>query len=109
MSRACRVLALLLVALAVPFGAPRAKASGAGWSAAAGMANPRTCQSAALLASGKVLIIGGYGSLTSAELYDPATNSWSAAGNMQSGRACPTSTRLTDGKVLVVGGTPDNS
>ncbi len=73
------------------------------------MANPRTCQSAAVLTNGKVLITGGYGSLTSAELYDPAMNSWSDAGSIQAGRACPTSTRLTDGRVLVVGGTPDNS
>lgn len=61
--------------------------------------------SATLLASGKVLVVGGFGSNPkSAELYDPATNSWSAAGSLTEGRALHTSTLLRNGKVLVIGG-----
>lgn len=61
--------------------------------------------SATLLASGKVLVVGGFGSNPkSAELYDPATNAWTSAGTLSEGRALHTSTLLRNGKVLVIGG-----
>ena len=60
---------------------------------------------ATLLASGKLLVTGGFGSAPkSAELYNPTTNTWSSAGNMAVARAQHTSTLLRNGKVLIVGG-----
>jgi Kelch motif protein/galactose oxidase-like protein len=59
--------------------------------------------SATLLESGRVLVIGR-GSLDSAELYDPPSNTWRPAGTMITARYSYTSTGLPSGKVLVAGG-----
>jgi N-acetylneuraminic acid mutarotase len=64
---------------------------------------------ATLLPNGKVLVAGGYndgagGSLSSAELYDPATGTWASTGSLGTGREKHTATLLPSGKVLVVGG-----
>ncbi len=78
----------------------------------ASMQVPRTNAAATTLADGEVLIAGGYNSsgnyLSSAELYDPATETFSAlagsGGQMRASRYGPTATRLADGRVLIVGG-----
>ena len=61
---------------------------------------------ATLLPNGKVLIAGGYYSteLSTAELYDPSTDTFATTGSMYSGRYGHTATLLHTGKVLVVGG-----
>ena len=67
----------------------------------------RTSHTATLLPNGKVLVAGGYngfGSLSSAELYDPATGSWSPTGSLGTARDSHTATLLPNGKVLVAGG-----
>ena len=69
----------------------------------------RTGHTATLLPSGKVLVAGGHSGpgndLSSAELYDPATNTWSPADRMTTARAnYHSATLLPSGKVLVVGG-----
>lgn len=79
------------------------------WSATAPLAEARMSHTATTLASGKVLVLGGYSSvqnaaLASAEIYDPASGSWSAAAPMPQARLVHTATRLPSGKVLVVGG-----
>lgn len=79
------------------------------WQAAAPLAEARMSHAAATLASGKVLVFGGYSAasnaaLASAELYDPATNHWSAAAPLPQPRLGATATRLPSGEVLVVGG-----
>src|SRR5262249_25578657 len=67
---------------------------------------------ATLLPNGKVLVAGGEWqdpdsgtkSLSSADLYDPATGIWSGTGSLGTARAYHTATLLPNGKVLVVGG-----
>jgi hypothetical protein len=75
------------------------------------LATPRTAP-AVLLPNGKVLLAGGYGcdssgtcqSLSSAELFDPATGTFSSTGNLQQARSGHTLTLLNDGRVLAAGG-----
>lgn len=75
------------------------------------MTAPRDLHTATLLLNGKVLMAGGFGAgldrpptLSSAEVYDPATASFSTAGNMSTVRAAHAATLLPDGKVLIAGG-----
>jgi hypothetical protein len=81
------------------------------WSSAGTLRMPRALHTATLLKSGKVLVVGGsqvvpfyLGSLATAELYDPQTNSWALAASIHSPRSYHTATLLSDGRVLVVGG-----
>ena len=79
----------------------------AGFAPAAPMNSARAQHTATRLESGKVLVVGGYGTsgmLGRAELYDPATETWSPAGNLTTPRYGHTATLLASGKVLVVGG-----
>ena len=67
----------------------------------------RSRHTTTLLPNGKVLAAGGYGSggtLSSVELYDPATGMWTATNPMSTARAWPTAELLVDGKVLAAGG-----
>src|SRR5436190_616302 len=76
------------------------------WSTTGGLATARSFHTATLLASGKVLVAGGYngGYLNSAELYDPGTGTWSGTGALGTAREAHTATLLPNGKVLAVGG-----
>lgn len=85
------------------------------WSPAAPMAAPASLSrhTATLLASGLVLVAGGYdmaamtvasATLASAELFNPETNTWAVAAPMSTAREFHTATLLVDGRVLVVGG-----
>jgi len=79
----------------------------------------RGWHSATLLADGRVLIAGGQHylpyptpppevflqSLTSAEIYDPASATFTLTGSMHQDRTGHAASRLPDGRVLVVGGT----
>ena len=73
-----------------------------------GMVHVRSGHSASLLLNGKVLIAGGSdfrGNLfTTAELFDPGTNSFSATGELNQARKFPTATLLPSGQVLIAGG-----
>ena len=81
------------------------------------MAEARVHHTAAALADGRVLVVGGKARLGScelgsdchdpsaaAEIYDPASGVWSAAAEMSVPRVCPGSIPLADGRVLVTGG-----
>ncbi len=90
------------------------------WSWAAPMSTPRALASATRLPDGRVLVAGGDESwlgadstgasqtvLSSAEIYDPSTNTWQSAGAMSVPRATHSAALLPDGHVLVTGGWSD--
>ena len=65
------------------------------------MVTARKFHTATLLPTGKVLVAGGYNaqvvygySLSSAELYDPATETWTVSGSLGEGRRHHTATLL---------------
>jgi hypothetical protein len=68
------------------------------------------CSGHALMADGRILVVGGYGEsattigIKNAEIFDPATLSWTSVPNMQYRRWYPNATTLSDGRVLVVAG-----
>jgi hypothetical protein len=70
------------------------------------MGTPRSGHAATLLPSGEVLITGGGSSmsLSSAELFDPATGAFSPTVSMMAKRAGHTATLLQNGRVLITGG-----
>jgi hypothetical protein len=71
------------------------------WSGAAPMNVARVGQTATVLTSGHVLVIGG-GTATS-EVYDQATGIWTPNATMAFSRTSHTATRLPSGVVLVTG------
>lgn len=76
------------------------------WSTASSTIERRSCHSAVLLNSGKVLVVGGWSSgwtVATAELFDPATGEWMQTGSMAVARQT-VATLLKDGRVLVSGG-----
>ncbi|MBN1352659.1 amidohydrolase family protein [candidate division KSB1 bacterium] len=66
----------------------------------------RNYHTATLLCNGNVLLAGGFinASTSTAEIYDPSTNTFSAVDSMITARMEHTATRLPDGSVLVTGG-----
>jgi len=82
------------------------------WTPTRPMSTPREFHTATLLATGQVLVTGGfYGCDDSfctdnadAELYNAATGQWTATGAMGSPREHHTATLLPNGAVLVAGG-----
>ncbi|MGO9464849.1 MAG: kelch repeat-containing protein [Isosphaeraceae bacterium] len=81
------------------------------WSGTGYLNTPRDLATATLLTNGQVLVAGGdYDagsggfSLSSAELYNPATGVWSVTGTLNQPRENATATLLPDGQVLVAGG-----
>jgi N-acetylneuraminic acid mutarotase len=83
------------------------------FSSTADMETVRASHTGALLSDGRVLIAGGLAlapdgddcaTLSSAELFDPASGTFSPTGNMTASRFGHTATTLKDGKVLIAGG-----
>jgi hypothetical protein len=72
------------------------------------MSNGHWLPTAAPLADGKILIIGGNGLdtsvLNSVEVYDSVSNSFTAGTAMNDPRLFPTATLLPNGRVLIAGG-----
>jgi WD40 repeat protein len=80
------------------------------WTATGSMNVARQEATATLLPDGEVLVAGGIPpsgegpTLSSAELYNPATGTWTLTGSMTAARYGGTATLLTDGMVLATGG-----
>jgi hypothetical protein len=71
------------------------------------MVGNRYYHTATLLDNGKVLICGGFlgsSTLSTAELFDPDTNTFTSTGTMNTSRQYHTATKLPNGKVLILGG-----
>ena len=77
------------------------------WTPTGPLNTPRDYQNTAtLLPDGTVLIEGGYnfGTLASAELYNPTNGTWTLTGPLHYGRDYQTTTLLANGKALAAGG-----
>lgn len=78
------------------------------YTATASLLTPRARHTATALASGKVLVVGGYDAsgnvLASSEVYDPGTGLWTAGPTLAVARAEHTATLLASGNVLIAGG-----
>jgi N-acetylneuraminic acid mutarotase len=75
---------------------------------ARGLSTPRKLLPLVVLADGRVLAAGGHDgnrTLSSAEVFEPATGSWRAVGSMRTARRNHAAVRMADGRVLVMGGT----
>ena len=96
------VACVLVVSSAIP-----ALAQGT-WTKTGSLNTARNSHTGSLLTNGQVLVAGGRDSagntLTSAELYDPATGKWTVTGSMATARLTHSATLLTNGNVLVAGG-----
>jgi N-acetylneuraminic acid mutarotase len=79
------------------------------------MVKPRIFAQAVRLLDGRVLVAGGRNlddaqgrmSLSSAEIFDPATNTWSAAAELSQARYAFVLVLLPDGQALAIGGARD--
>lgn len=84
-----------------------------GFALTGSLATARMFHTATLLNTGTVLVAGGvdgfaYDTITSAELYNPATGAFTTTGNLNAGRIFNTATLLSNGQVLIVGGSDSN-
>lgn len=113
--RSLRSLMELLIVIALtlvwtPWFSP-ARAAVSEWEVTGSMVERRAGHTATLLPSGKILVSGGIigntGYLSSAELYDPGSETWTPTGSMTTGRYLHRATILSNGKVLVAGGIGD--
>ena len=99
--------ALALTALALSLSAVQS-ASAYSFVETGTMNTGRYVHTATLLASGQVMVAGGFngniGEVAGTETYNPATGSWTTNGDMINPRSDHTATLLPNGKVLVAGG-----
>jgi sugar lactone lactonase YvrE len=82
----------------------RADALSGTWAATGGFAQGRYLGTLTKLGDGRVLLAGGVGGPTAADIYNPATGAWTAASPLNQGRDQHAAVALVDGRVLVAGG-----
>jgi len=78
------------------------------WGTTGSLAEARRAFTTTVLPDGRVLAAGGFspmvGTLSSAELYDPATGTWAATGSLPMAQVDHSAHLLGSGQVLMVGG-----
>jgi hypothetical protein len=74
------------------------------------------CDGAAQLPDGRIIVVGGYGGLSTGQIgivdtniFDPATNTWTRVANMHLPRWYPTLTELSDGRYVAISGNSTDS
>ena len=74
------------------------------------------CDGAAQLPDGRIIVIGGYGGLSTGQIgivdtniFDPSTNTWTRVANMHFPRWYPTLTELSDGRYVAISGNSTDS
>jgi hypothetical protein len=74
------------------------------------------CDGAAQLPDGRIIVVGGYGGLSTGQIgivdtniFDPATSTWTRVANMNLPRWYPTLTELGDGRYVAISGNSTNS
>jgi hypothetical protein len=74
------------------------------------------CDGAAQLPDGRILVIGGYGGLSTGQIgivntniFDPSTNTWTSVANMHFPRWYPDLTELADGDYVAISGNSTNA
>ncbi len=72
------------------------------WTTVASMSRPR-CDHQTEVIDGKIYAIGGYGSGTSTEVYDPDADTWTTLAPMSTSRQ-HVQTEVIDGKIYTIGG-----
>ena len=102
------LIAVVLVAGTLTLPAAGSTAATPESTAAASAPAARNGAAAVALADGRILFTGGFDDefsrLSTADVYDPATDSWASATPMSVPRASPSGVLLPDGRVLVAGG-----
>ena len=84
-------------------GAAQVASAAGGWNPTGSMTQPRTEHAAALLPSGKVLVVGGFPN--SADVYDPVAGTFTAVGpTLFDHNADVTATLMNNGRVLITAG-----
>jgi N-acetylneuraminic acid mutarotase len=91
----------------------------ASWTFTGSLHTERAIHTATRLQNGKILVVGGTNvtvgfivqpdGISSAELYDSATETWSVTGSLNVARSFHTATLLPNGNVLAAGGWATNS
>ena len=74
------------------------------------------CDGAAQLPDGRIIVVGGYGGLSTGQIgivdtniFDPATNTWTRVANMNLPRWYPTLTELANGDYVAISGNSTDS
>ena len=74
------------------------------------------CDGMAQLPDGRVMVVGGYGGLTTGQIgivdtniFDPATNTWTRVADMHLPRWYPDLTELADGRYVAISGNSTNA
>lgn len=74
------------------------------------------CDGAAQLPDGRIIVVGGYGGLSTGQIgivdtsiFDPATSTWTRVANMHLPRWYPTLTELADGDYVAISGNSTNA
>ena len=74
------------------------------------------CSGVAELPDGRVLVVGGYGGLSTGKIgivdtsiFDPATSTWTRVANMHNPRWYPDLTELADGRFVAISGNSTNA